>query len=110
MGLRRYLARIFRFDSGPAATGLQLVYEDAVDLARRAYAGRSISRRDMQGRMSQPRWTRARALLKLAGVLDSYGRLDMENAYSFDEAERRVRAKANEIERHSRRPNYVSPV
>lgn len=110
MRWRPFLARLFRFDGGPTVGGLQLVYQDAVDLARRAYAGRSISRRDLQGRMSQPRWTRARTLLKLAGVLDHYGRVDLESAPSWEEAERLVREKANEIERNSRRRNFVSPI
>lgn len=110
MGLRKYLARVFRFQGTPTVGGLQLVYQDAVDLARRAYAGRSISRRDMKGRMSQPRWVKARHLLKLAGVLDAYGRLDLAEAPGLDDAERLICAKANEIERNSRKRNYVSPL
>ena len=109
MGMRRFFARMFGFSRAPAATGVQLVYDDALDLARRAYSGKSISRRDMQGRMSQGRCQRARQLLRLAGVLDQYGRIDLDEAYTFDEARRRVRGKAQQIQRESRKRNYVAP-
>lgn len=110
MGMRRFFARMFGFHAAPAATGIQAVYDDALELAKRAYSGKSISRRDMAGRMSQARWTRARQLLKLAGVLDQFGRLDLDEAYTFDEARRRVRGKAQQIQRESRKRNYVSPL
>lgn len=109
MGLRKLFMRVFHFDRAPVATGIQLVYEDALELAKRAYSGKSISRRDMAGRMSQARWTRARQLLKLAGVLDQFGRIDLDEAYTFDEARKRVRGKAQQIQRESRRRGYVAP-
>lgn len=110
MGLWRTFKQAFGFGRAPVATGVQLVYDDALELAKRAYSGKSISRRDMAGRMSQARWTRARQLLKLAGVLDQFGRLDLDEAYTFDEARRRVRGKAQQIQRESRKRNWVSPL
>jgi hypothetical protein len=110
MKWRKFFAHVLGINTQPPSTGLDLVFDDACTLATLAYAGHRWSRAALAGRMSQPRWTRGRTLMKLAGVLDVRGGLDRYTAPDYETAMELMRDKCRELRRESKRRNYVSPL
>jgi len=110
--MRRFFARLFRFQAAPAQTPpqsvIQVAYQDAYAILTAIYDGQPKSRAAWKHRIGQARWERAIDLLKQAGILDRKGGYIFDYTRDLDTARDDLLEVANaEQERRTHR-NWVS--
>lgn len=91
-----------------SAGGLQTLYDDAMKLINRIYAGKSKSRRNRPRGMSERRWRAAYQLLRDTDVLDTRGEVWPAMAPDWDTAEWRVRTELERRREREAQRTYVT--
>ena len=112
MKFRKFFATLFappkqRVRTPPADPLVQM-HDDAMSMYIDALDGKPTSRRETISRRkwSQPQWANARSLLICAGIMDTQGRLHVQD---YSAAAMLVRDAIAEEARKRKHKNYVPP-